>query len=122
MANCPTTSNSLKDGSAYGVPVPSALTDPDAPCVGTANASVHFIRSRMTQDRLMIADSTNGTMESYFIDAVADESLGTTGAGENAAARHDSRCNAAFADGHAEALQKEWFTEAAHKAYRYTVE
>ena len=126
MANCPTTSNSLKDGSAYGVPVPNNLKDVDAPCVGVASASVHFIRSRMTQNRVLAADSSNGTMDSYFIDATLTEAgagnAGTNAAGNNVAIRHSDRANAVFADGHAEALQKGWFTEAAHKAYNYTEE
>ena len=122
MANCPTTSNSLKDGSAYGVPVSAELTDADAPAVGTKAVTVHYIRSRMTQNRVLAADSTNGTMESYYITAAAGNTLGGTTAGNNVAIRHSDRANAVFADGHAEALQEGWFTDAAHKAYNYTKE
>ena len=125
MANCPSTSNSLKDGAAYGVPVPSATTDINAPCVGTGGGTVHFIRSRMTQDRILVADSTNGSMESYMINAGVEATAGTITAptGDNkVAARHDSRANAAFADGHAEALQEGWLKEKTHTVYGYTVE
>ena len=124
MANCPTTSNSLKDGSAYGVPVAADYNDADAPAVGptTKAVTVHYIRSRMTQNRVMAADSTNGTMESYYITAAAGNTNGGTTAGNNVAIRHSDRANAVFADGHAEALQEGWFTDAAHKAYNYTKE
>ena len=124
MANCPTTSNSLKDGSAYGVPVTNNYKDADAPAVGptATGVTVHYIRSRMTQNRVMAADSTNGTMESYYITAAAGNTNGGTTAGNNVAIRHSDRANAVFADGHAEALQEGWFTDAAHKAYNYTKE
>ena len=124
MANCPTTSNSLKDGSAYGVPVAADYNDADAPAVGptTKAVTVHYIRSRMTQNRVLAADSTNGTMESYYITAAAGNTNGGTTAGNNVAIRHSDRANAVFADGHAEALQEGWFTDAAHKAYNYTKE
>ena len=126
MANCPTTSNSLKDGSAYGVPVAADYNDADAPAVGptTKAVTVHYIRSRMTQNRILAADSSNGAQESYHITAAAGNTLGTTAtAGEHGVAiRHSDRANAVFADGHAEALQEGWFTDAAHKAYNYTKE
>ena len=130
MANCPSTSNSLKDGSAYGVPVSDTLKDADAPAVGVAAKTSHFIRSRMTQNRVMAADSTNLTMESYYISMTDVATLGGTGTKGGAAAadapglsfRHDSRCNAVFADGHAEALQEGWIKENAHKVYTYKVE
>ena len=128
MANCPTTSNSLKDGSAYGIPVPDALTDINAPCVGVAKASVHFIRSRMTQDRILAADSANAakTMESYFITAGVEATAGNvTGPAEGyttVAIRHSDRANAVFADGHAEALQKGWLTEKTHTVYSFNEE
>ena len=128
MANCPTTSNSLKDGSAYGVPVTNNYKDADAPAVGptATGVTVHYIRSRMTQNRVLAADSTNGTMESYYITSTVTDAgapnAGGTAAGNNVAIRHSDRANAVFADGHAEALQEGWFTDAAHKAYNYTKE
>ncbi len=127
MANCPSTSNSLKDGSAYGVPVAADYNDADAPAVGptTKAVTVHYIRSRMTQNRVMAADSSNGTMESYYITAAAGNTKGakvTTGATCDVSIRHSERANAVFADGHAEALQEGWFKDAAHKAYDYRVE
>ena len=127
MANCPTTSNSLKDGSAYGVPVPKDLTDVKAPCVGVAKRSVHFIRSRMTQDRILAADSANAakSMESYFINAGVENSKGEITppeAGPTVAIRHSDRANAVFADGHAEALQKGWLTEKTHTVYAFNEE
>ena len=125
MANCPTTSNSLKDGSAYGVPVSSTNKDTKAPAVGTAAVTSHFIRSRMTQDRVLAADSTNAAMESYFItltDNVAADQ-GAAGADKpGVAIRHSDRANAVFADGHADALQKGWFLETAHFGYYYLAE
>ena len=128
MANCPTTSNSLKDGSAYGVPIANVLNDADAPAVGTAGTTVHYIRSRMTQNRVLAADSSNGTMESYFIDAVLTDAgapnAGTaaTSGDEAVSIRHSDRANAVFADGHAEALQKGWFEDAKNKAYKFYTE
>ena len=127
MANCPSTSNSLKDGSAYGIPVPNALTDIYAPCVGVKDQSVHFIRSRMTQDRILAADSANAakTMESYFINAGVEATAGTITAptaGPTVAIRHSDRANAVFADGHAEALQKGWLDEKTHTVYGYITE
>ena len=124
MANCPSTSNSLKDGSAYGVPVSSAHTDTKAPAVGTATKTSHFIRSRMTQDRVMAADSTNLTMESYWIELTdnAAAKKDTVAASPGVSLRHDSRANAVFADGHAEALQEGWFLETAHFGYTHKVE
>ena len=130
MANCPTTSNSLKDGSAYGVPVAADYNDADAPAVGptTKAVTVHYIRSRMTQNRVLAADSSNGTMESYFIDAVLTDAgapnAGTaaTSGDEAVSIRHSDRANAVFADGHAEALQKGWFEDAKNKAYKFYTE
>ena len=124
MANCPSTSNSLKDGSAYGVPVSDTHKDADAPAVGTVAKTSHFIRSRMTQDRVMAADSTNLTMESYWIELTdnAAAKKDTVAASPGVSLRHDSRANAVFADGHAEALQEGWFLETAHFGYTHKVE
>ena len=129
MANCPSTSNSLKDGSAYGIPVPNNFKDTQAPCVGkTAGKGAHYIRSRMTQARVLAADSSNGTMEAYFIDAILTDA-GAANSGAKATAgdealsfRHAERCNAVFADGHAEALQTGWVQETTNKAYKYYTE
>ena len=115
MANCPSTSNSLKDLSSYGVPL-GVANDAEAPGVGSATTGLFHIRSRVTQNRVIVADSVKGSQE-YFSIANGDGSEG-----DGLAFRHDSRCNAAFADGHAEALQKGWIEEDAHKVYNYTVE
>ena len=124
MANCPSTSNSLKDGSAYGVPVSDTHKDADAPAVGTIKVTSHFIRSRMTQDRVMAADSTSTKMESYYI--TSTDAKGKGGAASETdpglAFRHAERCNAVFADGHAEALQEGWIKEDKHKVYTYAKE
>ena len=124
MANCPSTSNSLKDGSAYGVPVSDTHKDADAPAVGTVAVTSHFIRSRMTQDRVMAADSTSTKMESYYI--TSTDAKGKGGAASETdpglAFRHAERCNAVFADGHAEALQEGWIKEDKHKVYTYAKE
>ena len=124
MANCPSTSNSLKDGSAYGVPVSSAHTDTKAPAVGTVKVTSHFIRSRMTQDRVMAADSTNLTQEAYWLELTdnATAKKAAAAASPGVSLRHDSRANAVFADGHAEALQEGWFLETAHFGYAHKVE
>ena len=124
MANCPTTSNSLKDGSAYGIPVSAEHTDVDAPAVGTKAVTSHYIRSRVTQDRVMAADSAQGSFESYYINAGYKVGTTVTAATGNAkvAIRHSDRANAVFADGHADALQKGWFNEDNHKVYGFVEE
>ena len=122
MANCPSTSNSLKDGSSFGVPL-GVANDTEAPGVGTAANGLFHIRSRMTQKRVMAADSTNGTMESYYLETSADAGvLKTSGATCDLSYRHDSRCNAVFADGHAEALQVAWSETAGQKSYNWRKE
>lgn len=131
MANCPSTSYSLKDGASYGVPVPTHFRDRQAPSVGkTEGRGAHCIRSRMTQARVMAADSSNGTMEAYYVEAVLGDNGETSSGGEawnNTKAlsfRHSERCNAVFADGHAEPLQKGWLKESnnLNSAYKYRIE
>ena len=118
MANCPSTSYSLKDLSSYGIPLGN--NDAEAPGVKEANSTAYyFIRSRMTQNRIMAADSTNGSQEYFYIDNGTGVAGSTT---KDVAIRHSDRANAVFADGHAEALQKGWFEDANHKVYNFRVE